>query len=323
MGWAFAFGYSRCALAMLLLCASFAGALPAHAAQALRVAVALSEEGGAYAEVATAIRDGLAREGGERFRVTVFVANRERAALASTMEAEQASLIVTVGMRAANAVNDIAPRVPVLFTLIPKTALDRLMAGKAQGSRSGIYLDQPLERQLELIRLVIPAATRVGVIYGPDSAKNASTVEATASAFGLKIEAETVTGSDQVTTGLRRVLERGEVLLGLPDPEVFNASTVHNLLLAAYRSGDAVFAFSPAYVKAGALAGVFSSSAHIGAQAAEIISKFSVQSSLPGAQFPKYFGVSVNRSVARSMGIPIDEEGALQQKLQNLAEAGN
>lgn len=306
-------------LAALLLCSYAAAAAPP-----MRVAVALSEDGGAYAEVANAIRDTLAREGAERFRVVVVVANRDASNLAGALDAD---LVVTVGMRAAGAVQQLAPRAPVLFTLVPKAALDKLLAGppagKAPGPRSGIYLDQPLERQLELIKLIIPAVTRVGVIYGPDSAKSAGALEAAAAGMGLKVEAETVANSEQVTLALRRVLERGEVLLGLPDPEVFNQNTVHNLLLAAYRSGDAVFAFSPAYVKAGALAGVFSPSAHIGTQAAEIIIKFLGQANLPEPQYPKYFSVTVNRTVARSMGIPIEEEGALQQKLQNLAGVDN
>jgi putative tryptophan/tyrosine transport system substrate-binding protein len=309
-------------LAVLLLCSCAAAAIAApRDAEPFRVAVTLSEDGGAYAEVANAVRDGLAREGAERFRVAVLVANRDASNLASALEAE---LVVTVGMRAASAVQQLAPRVPVLFTLVPKAALDKLLAvpaAKGSGPRSGIYLDQPLDRQLELIKLIIPAVTHVGVIYGPDSSKNAGALEAAAAGMGLKIEAETVANSEQVTPALRRVLERGEVLLGLPDPEVFNQNTVHNLLLAAYRAGDAVFAFSPAYVKAGALAGVFSSSTHIGTQAAQMIVKFLGQASLPEPQYPKYFSVVVNRTVARSMGIPIEEEGALQQKLQNLAKA--
>lgn len=311
---------------LVLACAAVSPVYPARAAQSLRVAIVLSEDGGAYQEVANAVRDALAREGGDRFRVAVLHAERDAAGLSNARD-ELHMVVVTVGMRAASAVQQIAPRAPVVYTLLPKAALDKLLgtpvAAKGPSPRSGIYLDQPLDRQLELIKLIIPAATRVGVIFGPSSVKYASVLESAAAGMGLKVETETVTGSDQVTLALSRVLERGEVLLGLADPEVFNQATVHNLLLAAYRSGDAVFAFSPAYVKAGALAGVFSTSAQIGTQAAEMISKFVGQAGWPEPQYPKYFSVAVNRTVARSMGIPIEEERVLQEKLQNLAEASN
>lgn len=320
MSVAHSFGMARRQMAALaLLCTAL---LVGHAGAAppARVAVVLSAEGGAYAEVAEAIRSGLARDGGERFRVAIMDAGTVTGAL----EADPATLVVTVGMRAASAVQEIAPRTPVLYTLVPKAALDRLLAAQKGGAkRSGIYLDQPLERQLELIKLIIPAATRVGVIFGPDSVKQASALESVAASIGLKVEAEAVTSSEQVAVALRRVLERGEVLLGLPDPEVFNQATVHNLLLAAYRAGDPVFAFSPAYIKAGALAGVFSSSGQIGMQAAEMIAKLAGQAAWPEPQYPKYFTVTVNQTVARSMGIPIEEERALHQKLQPVAGAGS
>lgn len=324
-GAAFRIGIGRILSALWFACIALASMASAHAAAPpLRVVIVLSENGDAYTDVANAIRDALGRDAGERFRVTVLVAERDAAALPSA--GEESGLLVTVGMRAASAVQQFSPRGPVLHTLVPKAALDKLLGAaspKGLSKRSGIYLDQPLDRQLDLIRLIIPAATRVGVIYGPNSAKYANALESAAGAMGLKVEAETVTGSEQVAVALRRVLERGDVLLGLPDPEVFNQATVHNLLLAAYRSGDAVFAFSPAYVKAGALAGVFSTSAQIGTQAAEMISKFVGQAAWPEPQYPKYFSVSVNRTVARSMGIPIEEERSLQEKLQNLAEASN
>jgi putative tryptophan/tyrosine transport system substrate-binding protein len=283
-----------------------------------RVAVALSDAGGAYAEVAQSLREGLIAAG--RYRVDVVVAGEESSDFAARLDGSHAVVVVTVGMRAASAVQQMGLSTPVLFTLVPRTALERLLStSKGNGQRAGIYLDQPPERQLELVKLIIPAATRLGVLYGPDSAAGANALEAAAAQLGLKIEAENVSDSAQVAPALQRVLERSEVLLGLPDPEVFNKNTVHNVLLTAYRAGDAVFAFSPAYVKAGALAGVFSSSAQVGTQAAEAVIAWVNKQPLPPLQQPKYFSVTVNRTVARSMGIPIEDDRQLQQKLQKSA----
>ncbi|HUP82311.1 MAG TPA: hypothetical protein VM260_27405, partial [Pirellula sp.] len=74
------------------------------------------------------------------------------------------------------------------------------------------------------------------------------------------------------------------------------------------RSNRALIGFSDSMVKAGALATTYSSTEDIVAQLNEMLVEFDASGRLPDAQFPKYFSVIVNDSVARSLNIPVDEE---------------
>jgi ABC-type uncharacterized transport system substrate-binding protein len=108
----------------------------------------------------------------------------------------------------------------------------------------------------------------------------------------------------------------------LPDPLVFNKGTVQSLLLTTYRYQDPVIGFSQAYVKAGALAAVYSSPEQIGRQTGEALVRVLAGRALllPLPEYPKYFSVSVNYQVARSLGLSVGDEALIYQKLKHMAD---
>ena len=183
---------------------------------------------------------------------------------------------------------------------------------------SAIYVEQPLLRQLELVRELLPGRLRLAVLYGPESAASAEALEKVAKGLGLQVEGETIARSDDLAPALRRVLQRGELLFALPDPEVYNKATLHNILLSTYHSNEPVIAFSPAYVKAGALAAVFSSPPQVARQLSEYLLQVPAGAKilLPPPQHPKHFSVDVNRHVARSLGIVVASDEMLEERLR-------
>ena len=148
--------------------------------------------------------------------------------------------------------------------------------------------------------------------------KNYKSLEKVAKGLGLQVEGETIARSDDLAPALRRVLQRGELLFALPDPEVYNKATLHNILLSTYHSNEPVIAFSPAYVKAGALAAVFSSPPQVARQVSEYLLQVPAGAKilLPPPQHPKHFSVDVNRHVARSLGIVVASDAMLEERLR-------
>ena len=121
-------------------------------------------------------------------------------------------------------------------------------------------------------------------------------------------------------------VDRAEVCIGsnptndvvLPDPEVSSDKNVYPLLLSSYRRGIPVIGFSKAYVHAGALAAVYSTPQQLGQQTATMIIHF-LQSNprhFPPPQPPVDFQISVNPSVARSLGLTMPDEQALYQHVR-------
>jgi putative ABC transport system substrate-binding protein len=296
-------------LALLLLSAPVYGALDS-------VTVVLSEDGGPYRETAERIKDAMPA-GGPRVKI---VGLQSQLSLGNAPDIAQAGLIVPVGVRATELVVKAGLGVPVLSVLIPRAAYAQI-AGNSSAPQShalsAIYLDQPDTRRIALIRQALPDRKRVGVLLGPESGPALRGLQSAVREEGLTLVSARIANEDELLPALKRVLTESDVLLAVPDPLIFNRATAQSVLLTSYRAQDPLIAYSHSYVKAGALAAVFSNPAQIGQQAAEILIRLAKgeDSSLPPPQYPKYFSVSVNQQVARSMGIAIEDEAVLHERL--------
>ncbi len=288
-------------------------AAPAAAAP-LDVVVVVSNDAGPYAEMAQGIAAGLNRTGVGKSRVVTLDA-------LARLDGASPSVIVAVGLRAAETVAALDTPVPVLNALIPRVAYEkiaRLRKSKNNSSAfSAIYLDQPIARQLDLIDLLMPSSRRIGVVLGPDSADVGDALTVEARARGFTLATARISKESELPAALQSVLGESGVLLSLPDAVAFNSRTLQSVLFTAYQYRTPVIGFSPAYVRAGALAAVHSTPTQLARQVSDILQRFNPASpSLPPPQYPEYFSVSVNEHVARSLEIKIESEEALAVKLQ-------
>ena len=267
--------------------------------------IALGEAGGAYAEAAEAARGELMRGGG---RGEPLVKPWRELVGAG---AAPPRLVVAVGVGAMRGIADSGLKVPMVATLVPRASYQRF-ADSLGGGRSvtAVWLDQPVARQMDLLRLALPQRRRVGVLFGADSRLFEQELLRAGSERGLDIVAAYAYSGEQVPTSLQRTLEDADVLLALPDPQIYNSSTIQNILTAAYRRRLPLVGFSAAYVKAGALLALYSTPAQVGAQAGEIARTVLAGKPLPPPQWPREFAVGVNADVARSLGVPLDGEAA-------------
>lgn len=293
----------------------------AQASGQAHVTIVVSEESDAYSEVAAAIRTVLEQRPGINPVVTVLPL-QGIVARKIDLAREHPDLIVAVGVRAAQylAAQNLSP--PLLAALIPRQAFEKIARQRDYRMFSAVFLDQPPSRQMELIRLALPGRGRVGVVLGPESQDVLKALQAAAKESKFGLVAEKIGAAEELLPALQRVLAESDVLLAVPDPLVFNKGTVQSLLLTTYRYQDPVIGFSHAYVKAGALAAVYTTPEQAGKQAGEILVRVLGGKSwtLPPPEYPKYFSVSVNHQVARSLGISIEDEAALYQSLKRAVE---
>ena len=295
----------------------------AHSAAAQNIAVVISEETSAYIEIADGVRRMVEEKDQSAPKIITIPAQRLVGGESEIFKTDFYQLVVTVGAHAANIVAKTEIKAPVLSILIPRALYERLAThGTADGRNSAIYLDQPLSRQLELARIVLPGKTRLCVLYGPQSRAYILEFERLASAKGYRVVAELVDRASDLGPVLHRSLSRCEFLFALPDADIFNHNTIQQILLTTYHSNDPVIAFSAAQVKSGALAAVFTSPEQVARHTAEVILKLHADGkfTLPPPQFPLYWSVNVNRQVARSMGLVIGDDKEIQTKLSKVPE---
>lgn len=287
------------------------------AAAPVNVAIVLSDESAPYQETASSLRATLAQSSSRTVATVYSLSGRKNDFLRETPD-----LIVTVGVGAAQELAAQNLPIPVLAVLIPRQAFEKIPRQRDYKYFSAIFLDQPLARQMELIRLATPERRRVGVLLGPDSQGTLKFLQAAASEARLSLAVEKISAAEELLPALQRVLADSDVLLAVPDPLVFNKGTVQSLLLTTYRYQDPVIGFSHAYVKAGALASVHTTPEQVGRQAGDVILRVlgSRATWLPAPEYPRYFSVSVNYQVARSLGLNISDETVLLQHLKSSLE---
>lgn len=304
----------RVMLAGVLACLLLLSTAPASAMET--VTVVLSERGGIYSEFSDAFTSQFS-QGDSRRTVKLALVNGEQVEAA---DVSNTSLVIAVGAVAARAVAKAAGNVPVLCVLVPRPAFERIAdsARRPRSAFSAIYLDQPLARQLALIRLTLPGKHRIGVLAGPDARSQIPRLRAAAGRAAFDLITENADEENAIVPSLNRLLPQVDALLAVPDAVAYNRNTARSVLLTTYRHQRPVIAFSQAYVTAGALAAVFSTPSQIARQAAELVRPLSASAALPAPRFPNYFSVAVNRYVARSLSLDVADEAALYEELLRL-----
>ncbi|MBE0472670.1 ABC transporter substrate binding protein, partial [Rhodoferax sp.] len=246
--------------------------------------------------------------------------------LASIPEARLAApkVWVALGVQASMALGKSGSKAPVLSALVPRSAFERVLLDtgrKLSPQFNAVYLDQPLNRQMALIRLALPKARRVGALLGPDSWSRGAALLAAASANGLELVAARVDDDSALFSALQSVIEVSDVLLAQADPLVFNSNSIQNILLTTIRANVPLIAFSPAYVRAGALLALYSTPAQAGSQAAHWVLEVLASRKLPAkALEPDDFEISVNDQVASVLALSLDGKSlrlALKRQAQN------
>ena len=230
-------------------------------------------------------------------------------------------LTLALGNKAAIKLSQHKLKQPVLFSLLPSTTYDKTVTSNKICSStqcSAIYIDQPIKRTLQLAHLALPKLKATGILTSHKSSIDLGRLSSAAQSLGLAIEHQQLISNENLVFTLRDILKKSDALLSLPDPNIYSSRTVQNILLTAYRHRKPVIGYSRAFVKAGALFAVYTTPSQLSQQTAEVISQFFSENkkTLPEAQYPRYFTVSVNTMVAKSLGINIDTEDTLQEKLE-------
>ncbi len=283
----------------------------AWASEAAEVAIVLSGRGGAYEEVANAMRN--------RLDPGIKVSLHDTATL-GTLEGSKPDFLVAVGARAAQALASQPARAPLLVTLLPRGAFEQLATGRKRDAppMSAIFLDQPFVRQMTLVRLALPKAKRVGILLEAGAQPHLNELKAAAMDRQLNIQALRVVQEQDIARTLQQLLPDIDLLLALPEPVIFNAGTIQMILLSAYRQQIPLVGFSAAYTRAGAIVSLYSTPQQIGRQAGDMLRSALSSGRLPAPQPPREYVVSTNPHVARSLGLAIESEQQLLQRLQLL-----
>ena len=289
----------------VLLCLFFPF-ITAHAAP-LAITVVLSEQGGQYLEFSEALRNKLLDK-----NVHLNIVSSQ------AYTAPERGIVVAAGMTAATIVAA-SKAAAVLNALIPESGYEKLKGDFPQraGSKifSAIFLEQPIERHLRLIKAMLPNKRHIGILTYKAPEIDLSDLRHRVVRHKFVLHEKQLSEESQLYPALQEILNASDVLFALPDTSIYNTSTMRNILMATYRTGDPVVGFSPAYVRAGALAAVYSTPEQVAEQAVKAILQYGETRILPAAQYPQLYEVSVNERVAYSLGLTLKSAAELHQEI--------
>ena len=302
-----------------------------------------------YLDVMTTVQEELNEKFPDRYKYTVeFVSDRPASQENGSLTAA-ADLIVTVGTAAADsaygykglqskalqskalqskALQSKAQQykigAPIISVLITDSSFAAL-ASKHFGSVdqafarqvSAISIDQPTSRSIRLAKLLLPKAQKAGVMLGYSSVARQEELAESISDLGMASEFVTIGTKDNPITKIDPVIGDVDVFIPVPDSRLINIATAKWILHLSYRHKVPVIAFSRTYVKAGALAAIYSSPQNVALQTVEWIVDANLVGGNQGQAYqPRYFSMHFNYSVAASLDVVIKDEQFYRQQLQ-------
>ena len=233
----------------------------------------------------------------------------------------EADYYVSIGVESAVNLQNAHLAKPTLYALLPIQHVPDNSVQPTQACHPDcIYsvLDQPLKRQLTLLRHALPDIRHIGVLYGAQNTKLIDPLRKYASAEKFDLLAVKHLQERTLLENLTPILERAQLLLALPEIDIYNRQTARSILLTTYRRGIPIFGYSEAYTRAGALLSLHSTPEDFARHNAEILSGLiQGQKNQQRLIYPKYFNVSVNQTVAKSLNISIDNGDSLTNWLRN------
>jgi hypothetical protein len=171
---------------------------------------------------------------------------------------------------------------------------------------SAVFAEPSPVDQFQLISRLYKRRVRAGVLVSEATAYLTPVLLKAATVADIDLRVESVNDGESPTRALNRIANAA-VILAIPDSNVYNTDSIRSILDTTYRRNQSIVGFSPSMVRAGVLASVYSDADDIAAHLAELIDELATTGLLPMPQYPKYFQVQINDSVARSLNVVVDE----------------
>lgn len=117
--------------------------------------------------------------------------------------------------------------IPVIYTAVTDPEAAELVAeGKPVGEVTGTSDKLPVEKQLEMIRAMLPEAENIGILYTTSEANSQSALkeyEALAGEYGFQIVSKGITATADIPLAAQALLEEVDCLTNLTDNTVVSS----------------------------------------------------------------------------------------------------
>jgi ABC-type uncharacterized transport system substrate-binding protein len=184
----------------------------------------------------------------------------------------------------------------------------------------GAPMDVDPAAEVAFVRKNFPNIKRLGVLYSPGR-----NVDAVSRFKGLRDQGEAIAlievpSIDKLEDAIQTLAGQSDALLMLTDPVIYSPQTAPQLILKTLQRGLPIFAVSPAFVKAGAMAGVYTDPEQNGCTAAVVAGRVAAgdKAASRSYQLSSEYRSSANPVVAKrlNMDLPAALAGGAEQTVK-------
>lgn len=256
--------------------------------------------------------------------VTEYVdLNQTMPGLLQSRVGDNEKILVALGSATAEKVLASELTQPLLALMIHRAEFLRLRA--RYPDREGftaVFTDQPISRQFAAVARLLPGAERICTLLGGTSGSFQQELASAAAGHGLKLTNLLLKVNDKPQRALVRIADQCDLLLAVTDPMIYNATSLRSLMLSAYHRRIPVLGYSPAFVRAGALAGLFTRPYHLGEQAADMVDRMVKTGTVPAPEYPRRFQIIYNERVAHRWRLALPSPQEVVSEI-NVTESGD
>ena len=299
-------------IGLLLSCLS---AAPAFAGERT-VAVTAIVEHPALDAVRDGIKDELKARGfesGKNFKFAYYSAQGNPATaaqIAHQVAGEGADVIVGISTPSAQAAAAATKTIPVVFSAVTDPVSAKLVTGEGAmgGNVTGVSDRPPVKHQVSLIKMLLPSAKRLGVIYSPGEANSVAQfalLKSSAEAAGLSIVEAPAVKSSEVQTAAKSLVGKIDVLYVPADNAVVSA--IDAVLSVMAKAKVPVIAPDEQAVAKGAVASIGFDFYQMGRQTGGIVAEI-LKGKTPGSiawQYGSGTALVLNAAAAKSLGLDL------------------
>lgn len=229
-------------------------------------------------------------------------------------------LVISVGTRLFQEATAAEPPRNIFAALVPRITFEALvddLPADQVNRRLAILVEQDPARQLHLAQALLPELARAGIVVSGEPERAIKQLSAPSTRQIPRIIHEQVSETSEIALSFERLLEEVEAVIALPDPVLLNRNNTKWLLYMAANRGVPIFGYSSAYVRAGALAAVYSTPEQVGRQVATELTRWSRHgwNSRGRIVYANEFNIETNATVARRLGVDLPSNQALIKQL--------
>jgi ABC-type uncharacterized transport system substrate-binding protein len=135
--------------------------------------------------------------------------------------------------------------------------------------------------------------------------------------YNINNKAIHIKNDENIARTLINKLSKDDVLLALPNTNIYNKNSAKSIILSAYHKNVPIIAYSNAFAKAGALASLYSSINNIAYKTASVANNI-IENGYDEQKeyYPDEFTIKINFAVARSLNIEIASENEIKRQIK-------